>query len=67
MIVGTKRTSLKHELVDMLVILKINREFMIICHEQDVLRQVELDGILENIEEVLELTVEEEDEASDVE
>jgi len=40
---------------------------MIICHEQDVLRQVELDGILENIEEVLELTVEEEDEASDVE
>jgi len=62
LIVGTKRTAMsKHELIDKLVVLKINREFMIYCRERSILDRVQLEGVEENVEEVLELVYEEDE------
>ena len=40
LIVGEKRTSLNHELIDKLVVLRLNRDFMIYCRQHGSMARV---------------------------
>mmetsp|Transcript_17869 Transcript_17869/g.26596 ORF Transcript_17869/g.26596 Transcript_17869/m.26596 type:complete len:107 (+) Transcript_17869:475-795(+) len=41
LIVGEKRTSLNHELIDKLVVLRLNRDFMVYCRQHGSMARVQ--------------------------
>ena len=56
LVVGEKRTCLRHELIDKLVVLWINRNFMDFCQKQGSIAKVEtVENDTGNDETILEL------------